>query len=52
MNTHTLQRDVVTGLFFVAGIFGFVSGEFIVSTMLFGMASLTSNLQTAKPVRI
>lgn len=51
MNSHTLYRDVITGLLFIAGILGFVSGQFILSTMLFGMASLASNIQPAKPVR-
>lgn len=39
-----LYRDIVTGLLFVVGVFGFMSGEFILSTLLFGSASLTSNL--------
>jgi len=52
MNTTTFYRDVVTGLFFAVGIFSFVSGQFILSTMLFGMASLATNLQTSKPARI
>lgn len=52
MKTTTLYRDVATGLFFTAGILGFVLGQFILSTMLFGMASLASNIQAAKLVRI
>jgi|GEM_PF-917819 len=52
MNTNTLYRDVMTGLFFGAGILGFVSGQFILSTLLFGMASVISNIQPAKPVRV
>lgn len=51
MNTSTLYRDVVTGSCFLAGILAFVSGQFILSTLLFGMASLTSNLPVAKTVR-
>lgn len=50
MNTATLHR-VATSLFFSAGILGLLSGQFILSTMLFGMASLTANLPLAKPVR-
>lgn len=46
-----LYKDITTGLLFLAGILSFVSGEFVMSTMLFGTASLTSNLQTAKAVR-
>lgn len=39
-----LYKDVVTGLLFTLGVFGFMSGEFILSTLLFGSASLASNL--------
>lgn len=39
-----LYRDIVSGLLFVIGVFGFMSGEFVLSTLLFGGASLTSNL--------
>lgn len=53
MNTSkNLYRDIVTGLFFATGIFSFMSGQFIISTMLFGAACLSSNLDFAKPVRI
>jgi hypothetical protein len=37
-------RDIVTGIFFTSGIFGFMSGEFIISTMLFWAASVSSNI--------
>ena len=50
--SNKLYRDVVTGLFFSTGIFCFMSGQFVLSTMLFGAASLSSNLDVAKPVRI
>lgn len=52
MNTRSLTGDLITGLFFTAGILNFVSGQFILSTTLFGMASLASNIQPAKPVPI
>lgn len=39
-----LNRDIMIGIFFILGIFGFMSGEFIFSTMLFGAATLFSNL--------
>ncbi|MDD4915723.1 MAG: hypothetical protein PHW13_11885 [Methylococcales bacterium] len=42
--SKNLYRDIFIGVSFVAGVFGFMSGEFIVSTMLFALASLTSNL--------
>ncbi|MGR8932233.1 MAG: hypothetical protein ACU836_16505 [Gammaproteobacteria bacterium] len=42
--SNNLYRDIFTGIFFTTGIFGFMSGEFVLSTMLFGVASLSSNL--------
>jgi hypothetical protein len=50
--TQAMQKDIMTGLLFLAGLLSFVFGEFIMSTMLFGTASLASNLQTAKSVKI
>ncbi|CAD6882126.1 hypothetical protein [Methylomonas albis] len=53
MNTsNSFYSDVMTGLFFVTGMLSFMSGQFILSTLLFGAASLTSNLNLATPVRI
>jgi hypothetical protein len=53
MNTSkSLYKDVTTGLFFVIGVLSFMSGQFILSTMLFGAASLASNLNLAMPARI
>ena len=46
-----LYKDVVTGVLFTVGIFGFMSGEFILSTLLFGSASLTSSLDFRDSVR-
>ena len=51
MKFNNLNRDILTGLFFITGVFGYMSGEFVISTMLFGMASLTSNLDFGIPVR-
>ncbi|MGZ4999675.1 MAG: hypothetical protein ACXV7F_05205 [Methylomonas sp.] len=42
--SNNLYRDIVTGLFFTSGVFGFMSGEFIISTMLFGAATISSNI--------
>ncbi|WP_200875021.1 hypothetical protein [Methylomarinum vadi] len=39
-----IKRDILVGLLFISGIFGFLSGEFIVSTLVFAAASLFSNL--------
>ena len=38
------QRDILTGLMFVVGILGFISGEFIVSTIMFATAAIFSNI--------
>jgi len=42
--SKNLYRDIATGLFFTTGVFGFMSGEFIISTMLFGAATISSNI--------
>ncbi len=39
-----LQRDILIGLMFVVGILGFLSGEFIVSTVMFATAAIFSNI--------
>jgi hypothetical protein len=46
-----LYRDIITGLFFTTGIFGFISGEFVISTLLFGAASIFSNLEFGSAMR-
>ncbi|WP_197492629.1 hypothetical protein [Methylomonas methanica] len=50
--SKNIYRDVMIGLFFVTGVLSFVSGQFILSTLLFGSASLTSNLNQATPAHI
>jgi hypothetical protein len=40
----TLQRDILLGIIFITGITGFISGEFIVSTVLFASAAILSNI--------
>jgi len=37
-------RDILTGLVFVTGMLGFVSGEFIISSTLFATAAIASNI--------
>lgn len=44
MTEYNKYRDITTGLLFVSGVFGFVSGAFVISTTLLGAASLISNL--------
>ncbi|MCQ8127766.1 hypothetical protein [Methylomonas rivi] len=45
-------RDVFTGILFTSGIFGFMSGEFVLSTLLFGAASLSSNLDLDRGIEL
>lgn len=39
-----LKKDILFSLMFLCGIFGFTSGEFIASTLLFATASLLSSI--------
>jgi hypothetical protein len=39
-----LKRDILIGLMFLTGIFGFISGEFIFSTLIFATAAVYSNM--------
>ena len=50
-NSSNLYIDLMVGLFFFAGVFSFMSGAFGISTMLFGLAALSSNLDFRVPVR-
>jgi len=38
------QKDILIGLVFVVGILGFLSGEFIISTVMFASAAIFSNI--------
>jgi len=38
------QRDILIGLIFFVGILGFLSGEFIISTIMFATAAIFSNI--------
>lgn len=38
------QKDIVTGTVFIIGLLGFISGEFIISSMLFASAAIASNV--------
>ncbi|MDP3334555.1 MAG: hypothetical protein Q8Q40_15635 [Methylococcaceae bacterium] len=41
---NAFQRDILISLIFILGMFGFMSGEFIVSTVLFASAAVLSNI--------
>lgn len=42
MNDFT--KDILIGLMFIVGIWSFISGQFIVSTVLFAGAAIYSNI--------
>jgi hypothetical protein len=44
------QRDILIGLMFIVGILGFLSGEFIISTIMFGSAAIFSNILLSRRV--
>jgi len=39
-----LYKDILTGLVFMVGLFGFLSGEFIISSALFAASAIASNV--------
>ena len=41
---NDLYKDILTGLVFITGLFGFISGEFIISSTLFATAAIASNV--------
>ena len=42
------QKDVLTGLMFLTGLFGFMSGEFIISSTLFASAAISTNIKVSR----
>ena len=41
---NEFNKDVIIGLMFIIGIWSFISGQFIVSTVLFAIAAIYSNI--------
>ena len=41
---NSFNNDIIIGLMFIAGIWSFISGQFIVSTVLFAGAAIYSNI--------
>ncbi|CAG1021938.1 hypothetical protein DOJK_01342 [Patescibacteria group bacterium] len=41
---NEFNKDVVIGLMFIIGIWSFISGQFVVSTVLFAGAAIYSNI--------
>ncbi len=48
---NTIYKDIINGLLFVGGIFGFISGAFIISTVLFGASAIFSNINQQRPTQ-
>jgi hypothetical protein len=42
------KKDFVLGLIFITGIYGFISGEFVISTILFAGAAIYSNIMLTR----
>ncbi|ESS70809.1 hypothetical protein MGMO_118c00090 [Methyloglobulus morosus KoM1] len=40
----SLHKDILIGLLFIIGMWSFVSGEFVISTLLFASAAIYSNM--------
>jgi len=38
------NRDIIIGAMFIIGLWSFISGAFIVSTLLFGTAAIFTNI--------
>jgi hypothetical protein len=41
---NSFNKDIIIGLMFIAGIWSFISGQFIISTILFASAAIYSNI--------
>ena len=39
-----LQKDILVGLLFMTGLYGFISGAFIVSAVVFAASAIFSNI--------
>ena len=45
------HKDIFVGLLFVIGIFGFISGAFIVSAVVFAVSAIFSNMHLTSRVQ-
>jgi CheY-specific phosphatase CheX len=45
---NDFYKDILTGLVFIIGLLGFISGEFIVSSVLFASAAVASNVNVTR----
>mgnify|MGYP000338321625 FL=1 len=39
-----MKKDIAIGTLFITGLWGFISGAFIVSTVMFGASAMLSNI--------
>ncbi|CAD6880505.1 hypothetical protein [Methylomonas albis] len=46
----TFQKDTIAGIQFVTGILSFSVGEFVITTLLFGTASISCSLILLDPL--
>ncbi len=46
----TINQDILLAALFLAGIWGFISGQFIISTVLFAVAAIYSNISLRNAV--
>jgi len=40
----TFKKDILVVIVFMTGLYGFLSGEFIISSTLFAIAAIASNI--------
>ncbi|MDD5276840.1 MAG: hypothetical protein PHR16_12260 [Methylovulum sp.] len=48
---NDFKKDILIGLMFIAGIWSFISGQFIFSTVLFASAAIYSNIVMRAPFK-
>ena len=41
------QKDILVGFLFITGLFGFISGAFIISAVVFATSAMLSNIHLA-----
>ena len=41
---NDFNRDIIISLMFLTGIWSFISGQFIISTLIFAIAAIFSNI--------
>lgn len=41
---NEVHKDILIGLVFIMGIWSFISGQFVISTVLFASAAIYSNI--------